>query len=479
MASYTGSHAITAGDTYVLMGCDVWTASDLPFQYTGTNNGPSLITIGGEDKTWYNTTNCPSGWNRPVFSNSGHTYLANTNCKNDGSTGQNQVFLCITTAPPGSGYWVVDNIEWMGLTCTGSCTGTQAYVWEPACANCQITNNYFHGLNVAYDNAGNCTLIKSYSGPSNSGTVYQYNIFDGSDRTNPSSGGQCDAFYGVYGNGALVDGNVIHDLTNGIVVYAGSGNTTTYSRNEIYNALSTNGDNHCNLMEIVGGGTLYIHDNILHDMVCGGGEMLMLGNTGETSYIWNNLIYNYNGNGQGPDFPQTGGQNPINGLYFWNNTIVTGGNGSCFKSSGQSGGVITTLVIQNNHCITTAGSVVGSLTGITITTETSQNNVLMTPTTASSQGYTSSETYAYSAVASTNSTVGAGTNLNGSCSGSLASLRSDTTYACAYNSTAQTVTCPGRKTNARPSTGAWDAGAYFYGGDPPPNPPTGLSAVVH
>jgi len=76
-----------------------------------------------------------------------------------------------------------------------------------------------------------------------------------------------------------------------------------------------------------------------------------------------------------------------------------------------------------------------------------------------------------------NSTVNAGTNLTSYCttlSGSSAgevtragtSCQNSTTDACSYNTGNHTVSCPGRTAVARPTTGAWDAGAYQFAGAP-------------
>ena len=55
-----------------------------------------------------------------------------------------------------------------------------------------------------------------------------------------------------------------------------------------------------------------------------------------------------------------------------------------------------------------------------------------------------------------------------------------TTDGCAYNANNHTMNCPGQSAVARPTSGAWDAGAYQYNGQGlPPNPPTSLSAVVN
>ena len=61
-----GSHSAVAGDTFVLRGCDVWYNASLPLvlNHGGSSGNPVTITV---DQTWYNTTSCPSAWNRPVF----------------------------------------------------------------------------------------------------------------------------------------------------------------------------------------------------------------------------------------------------------------------------------------------------------------------------------------------------------------------------------------------------------------------------
>jgi hypothetical protein len=68
------------GDTFIFKGCDVWTNESFSW-IIGVNSGWSshgyytnattptagLNFLGDSDKTWYNATNCPVGWNRPVL----------------------------------------------------------------------------------------------------------------------------------------------------------------------------------------------------------------------------------------------------------------------------------------------------------------------------------------------------------------------------------------------------------------------------
>src|SRR5437660_1067347 len=65
MATWTGGHAPTAGDTFILRGCDVWGNANFPIMWTWSGSSSSPIVI-DRDTAWYNTGNCPSGWNRAV-----------------------------------------------------------------------------------------------------------------------------------------------------------------------------------------------------------------------------------------------------------------------------------------------------------------------------------------------------------------------------------------------------------------------------
>ena len=210
----------------------------------------------------------------------------------------------------------------------------------------------------------------------------------------------------------------------------------------------------------------YIHDNVMHDLECSGGENMMIGNTGETDYVWNNIIYNL-GSSQVPSGPQNSGQTGMS-TYFWNNTIVDPSAGGCYTYSSQSGDQYNVINFQDNNCISSASSALGS--GFNVTTLTNANNTLQTASAADSNTspnynqYTASQTYAYSPVASTNSTVGAGANLASSYPAGFAT--SDTLYGCSETSVSGVTesVCPGRASNSRPASGggAWDTGAYVF-----------------
>jgi hypothetical protein len=442
LAAYTP----VAGDTFILMGCDVWTNSDLPVLWNWSGSAGNLITI-TVDKTWYNTSNCPSAWNRPVWD------------------GQNiavspQVFFRAASVG-NSAYGVLDNIEMKRM----GGDGQNAVGCYNNCTNWTFSNLYIHAWHVVTD--GNCNIFQG--AVSDAGTVVTQNIIDGSDATGASpAGATCYAIYpGIF---PTISNNVIHDVANGIVGHTDSGGVATISGNLIYNVKESNAGSHPNAIELVGGGTYYVYNNVMHDNI---GESFMFGNTGETDYVWNNLWYNILGNT--PEGPQTSGQTGITSK-FWNNTIVPPSGGTCIQYSGQPGGSFVSITIENTHCISTGSVASGSFSG---TAPTLSNNVLMSPTTAASQGYTSSQTYAYSPTAGTNGTVGAGKTICGgeeTCTGRLAALANDTIYACSQqtvNGVVQAV-CPARTVVARPG----DAGAYEYG-SASLSPPKGLASMVH
>ena len=450
MASWTGSHTPVAGDTFILMGCDVWGSSDLPILWNWSGSSGNVITIGGEDHTWYNTTNCPSTWNRPIF-DAQKTVLSGYN------------FMFEASASNSTSYVTLDNVEMRGLEVTSSDAGDFLDAFNQT-NNWTLSNLYIHAWDSSADN---CRIVQWQTG----GNVFTNSVIDGSDGTGAAATASCYAFYPTPPD---IKNSVIHDVPNGIVGYAGGlagGTTVTVNGNLIYNINpSYEGESHINTMEWVGAGTYYVANNVFHD---NGGEQMFFCNAGEVDYFWNNLWYNMNG---AP--PEADGRDSPCTAYFYNNTIVnTQSSGVCIGLTGASSGV--TVNVENLHCISPGGF--GSWGGGT-------TSLWQTPAQADADNspnydqYTASETYAYSPVAGTNSTVGAGTNLTASCSGSLTSLCFDTSYACTeqtVNGVVQAV-CPTRTAVARPTSAAWDIGAYQ---DPsssgPLQPPTNVKATAH
>jgi hypothetical protein len=151
------------------------------------------------------------------------------------------------------------------------------------------------------------------------------------------------------------------------------------------------------------------------------------------------------------------------------------------------------LNFENNHFIGFATQALSSGTcgsiatcpwmndGATITAvHDNGNEIFQSASTASSQGYTASNNYA--PTASSNATVGAGSNLTSSCptfsaDSALCSGTSDGASEKSGNG-GETASYPAIPIVPRPASGAWDAGAYLFGGAQLHAAPTGLSAVV-
>jgi hypothetical protein len=160
---------------------------------------------------------------------------------------------------------------------------------------------------------------------------------------------------------------------------------------------------------------------------------------------------------------------------IYNNTVIANNGGSCF-GNGESSPRSTTN-FANNQCIGTSTICDGTGT----TCNNLGNNLLQSVSAANGQGYSSNELQEYSpasgCTSATCSTVQGGKSLASSCSGNLAGLCNSISYP-TYNSTKHTMGV----TSAvpRPTSGAWDVGAYQFASTSAsaPNPPSGLTAVV-
>ena len=183
---------------------------------------------------------------------------------------------------------------------------------------------------------------------------------------------------------------------------------------------------------------------------------------GSTLYVFNNIWYNVNCGGNYFNIGQNRrDQGTIN---LFNNTLENPQNGAILTCG--SSRYFAPFTAANNHYITDSTPYYPSCRKGTKITE-----LPMSHRSAKRQGYAASVTYGYSPANGSGPTVGIGTNEQAFCSAMIASgdpmiqaagtsCRSDTTYACHYESIIHTVTCPARAATARPSGSPWDAGAY-------------------
>jgi len=389
----------------------------------------------------------------------------------------------------GSSHYLVDNFEITGLCQQTPGGASDDYIAYGSSGDVRFLNLYLHGwthLQYADVNGGSgctsstmCFGVYIFAGGNSSAPddVFRYVAIDGSD-SDPVGAMTCycdfwDVAYSYFGyhSGVITrQQHLYHD--------------------NLYEYWYENG--HGNVMESVGDapGTNAFYNNITRHINTSAdpGDPLYwpFPPPGTTLYWFNNLTYDVTNMeywNVGQNAPQTAGQGPI---VIFNNT---------FQNNVVSGGGIFgctskypfTWTAANNHYITEGSSAYNS-TECTTGGNSDTTSLLMKNATATTDGYTSSQTYVYSPTSSGSPTVGAGTNGSQAFCGALATAglsaattacQSDTNYACSYSSSGHTVSCPARTQNARPGNGAWDIAAYEYSTqDQQPNPPTGLSAVV-
>jgi hypothetical protein len=215
-----------------------------------------------------------------------------------------------------------------------------------------------------------------------------------------------------------------------------------------------------------------VYNNVFRHMEnlvsSGGGVLLWTGQPtgGNVDYIFNNVFYDVGA----LEYVNLGGLGITtnNGNYvIFNNTLQSNPNQPILRCS--SGSDPPSLKDSNNHFIDD-GSQYLSCGG----NKTSVTANLMSNATATSNGYTSAQTFAYSPTSAGSPTVGTGTNENATngaycsalttagLSAAASACQSDTTYACSYAGSGAAPVCPARTTNARPVSAAWDIGAYQF-----------------
>jgi hypothetical protein len=494
MKTWSGSYTAHAGDTIILRGCDVWTNSNFPitWSYSGSSGNP--ITINGNgDPTWYNTTNCPSGWNRPVFDLQSSQTSSGFVLDFNGSSAQ------YTTVK-----WIeIKNFYWNGSEqCCGiihttanndylTLSYSYIHAWTHGSSASEL--DYMFAL-VDYAGSGNAECVHC---------VFDHDVFNNLD----GDGANCHNNSGCTGGSWL-----FWSLTNSVCAYMNNcfhgptvhGPLNLYGNNifglamdgipnaQHPNALETTGD----LSGGDGSSTTiaYIHDNYIHDTYTA--EGLQVGNgPGEIDYVWNNIWdmgSTVTAGENGPQLPQNSSSSQMAGssVYFFNNTVRWAGEYCVTLTSALARGTDLdwTLHLENNICITSSGPITSETNGDPL-----PSGAVVTPNTGitvanASTYYPTGGAYIFapeSGCTAANCTgFGAATNLTNTTPGcgtpGLAGLCSDTTYAVTQQTVNGVVEAVdgGRTPVARPTTGAWDAGAYQQQAGSAPAAPTGLAAVV-
>jgi hypothetical protein len=215
------------------------------------------------------------------------------------------------------------------------------------------------------------------------------------------------------------------------------------------------------------GQTSWFFNNVMTNGPLFGGNIVMcadaLGGGGGTCTIFNNTIE------AGADASPPGGK-PIR-AGSWNGSASPGA-----------------INLYNNHTISDASPMytTNDCNSGCAVTQSPNPNLIQSKAKAKSQGYTLAQTYSFSPTSPKSATVGTGTNESSLCTAisrlnpaAGTACQSDTTYGIVYNTATHTVTGLARTPVARPSSGAWDAGAYEWNSSSAslPNPPTNLKTI--
>jgi hypothetical protein len=197
-----------------------------------------------------------------------------------------------------------------------------------------------------------------------------------------------------------------------------------------------------------------------------------------TAYIFNNVAWN---NSNSANCYVIGGSTGAT-VYFYNNTSDAQCNLRALNN-GSDPVWNGTVYLQNNHYIGYSTASLSSTydcdSGATCRFVDNGNELFQTEAVANAQGYTPSNEYAPSA---SGSTIGAGANLSSLC----ATFSSNSELCGGTSDGVSEPNAQGGKIASDPAIpmvprgSTWDIGAYKFSGSggQPPNPPTGLAALV-
>jgi hypothetical protein len=452
------SHA--AGDVFIFKQGDSWPNAcfDMVILAGGATGNPDVYTFDPAWGTSSGTTNIlgqPAG----VYQfNAGGAVI-------NGSDGFNRYIYNNS----------VSNVTFNGMEFTGMReTGTGSFgndmgIDVQSSTNVIISNIWAHNWTHPGASSDSLLWIVGHDGsPFNAGVRVTGSIFDGANSGGAGKGDSGSATFKI----PLSDFNIVRNMSNGLLT-----NENASIHDNLIGPINLSFDpsDHENCIEpitMAAGVTSvnYFYNNVFHD--CSAVGILTQGagpsNGAEVDYLWNNVAYV--GSQSSPPIPfqfdSISTNMAASQIHAWNNTVVGGSADVCMRTINRGNGNFGVIDIRNNHCISDSGLI--SL-GAGANTMTNSNNVVMSTATAAAQGYTSSETFAYSPTSASSGTVGAGISLSSLASGATATLASDTTYGGL------------RATKTRPASGAWDAGAYVFSGSATsgaPAPPTNVKVLT-
>ena len=433
------------GQGFIFRGGDSWASANfkITWNWSGDSSNPIYI---GVDATWFSG----SSWARPIWICPDGCWYTGTN----------------------RSYEMLDNFEMTGLLDAGSAPN-----YVNMFGTYQLVENlYIHGWSTTRSDNSTSQAIRFVSGSDGHGDTMRYNVIDGSDTAK-------NMLFVTFQSTPIAYGNIIRYVYTGLDGCGDDWHDNLVEYSMVQGVVTGHQDGLYHVSQCYRPNSL-IYNNVVrhtpHPLTAGAVKLWINGNSpcpfpSCTSYMFNNLIYdNYPGNtfDTGGHFAQNYGT-----WYIFNNTIQCGTDkvqGDCSELSdvGNTGGTMT-LIRLNNHYISTGGL----RNNCTHYTCSQTHDLVQTLSRAKSQGYTSKSSYAFQPTKASGSTVGTGANLSSLCTAVSAidasagtACGTATGYACSYNSTNHTVSCPALTPVSRGST--WDKGAYEYNDTPPVATPT-------
>lgn len=467
-----------------------WGTAGNNCQYEGSQ---TACIYWGVDKSWHSG----SSWARPVLTGDNPTSTALvSNCAHQVSAnGHDPSTNALMVAAPQS---IIDNFELTGM-CSNDGNPTSGvgdtyieYFGTGISGSGMsfLTNDYIHGWTATSSaGEGNNTIPGTLIGGGNNGLqTFDHLVIDGSD-SNPGTWG-----WGTFPSFYHVRDSIFRYVTQGVGQWCHDihDNIFEHFYNPVVpthgNILECNDDADGNAVNQPQNTPNVFYNNIVrHDdpgFPANGQVHLWFCPESVPEYWFNNLIYDV-GNENVWDYagPSIYGCSNSGGQYMFNNTLVDVTQ-PCYVPTVSHGGHY--LTILNEHLInspldvgSTACNGYNSSTNIVMTDAVALTQQYLQSSGGTVNPYTCKNEGTTPCAPSTGSasTVGAGSNHEAYCtnltsytgesaisSDAAKACRFGTTDACSYDTASHAMVCPANSAVMRPTSVAWDSGAYQFSG---------------
>ncbi len=342
-----------------------------------------------------------------------------------------------------------------GATDTGG-ANTANVDFEGNSTNNQVFNNVLNnsraGIAVNFDGGYDASNIQIYN---NTISDHPWGIFVGANNASSTA------------TGVVIHDNTISNWlnwqfpsstyhTDGLILYNDIGVSAAYDTYTIYNNyfLGSLGN---------GSPTGYIACGVMSTCTIFNNLMVDTGSNGANGYIW---LYSPNGSDA-----------------VYNNTLVGSSNGGVAITLGDTaglGGATTSHLTVKNNIFTNVTLGLHDYQSLISDVTASNNNVWRTPSGAAPAMATNDSSQFSFATWQSDGFDVSSTNASPHLSGTYTLQSGSSAIGLGANLTSLSITAldSDKAGTARPSSGAWDAGAYQATAGGQPTPPTGLAAAV-